>query len=329
MNQQLSDNEFKTKYAQIKFKYLCLKLQNGGYTEVSPTHLAAAAIAVINCTYAGTNQQSVDCVAPISTNIERINQLNTELLALGENPSGIKNINRKREITVELNRLKTLKTEVKAVDVNNRTCDNVLATVASIYLSIVFNTNETKSTFITLINDLINAKIRNCSEAQRTDEKKQKIIEYFLNTITKLNQYLSAISDIDNTSTNTSVSYKDIFTNAEYGKQDKKAIEALREKGLVISKEDEENFRMVNDFIGSKLDKVKLINIQEVINGFKISGKSITNDLKTKLNKFDSVSTDINTDKFIAFGVYTFDRANNKSIITNTITNKQRKERGL
>ena len=51
----------KFKYAKYKFKYLCLKLQNGGYSSDAPQNLAAAAIAVINCSFVNTNQMSVDC----------------------------------------------------------------------------------------------------------------------------------------------------------------------------------------------------------------------------------------------------------------------------
>jgi biotin operon repressor len=135
----------------------------------------------------------------------------------------------------------------------------------------IYNTN--KSTFITLINDLINTKINNCEIAKRTEEKKYEIIKYFLNSIQKMNELLYLIGKENG------VSYQDIFTNAEYGKQDKKAIEKLREKGIIIDKDDEEYFRMVNDFIGSNLNNIKFININEVIDQI----NNASNDNKQKL----------------------------------------------
>jgi hypothetical protein len=327
-------NTLKSQYCAIKFRYLCLKQeqefkyfkhfeqtkQAGGYTESSPTHLAAAAIAVINCTYFGTNQESVDCTKPIDNTQEKINIIKNELLTL-ENVSGIKAINRKRELNVELDKLKTIRTEINKPNINNRTCDTTLATVASIYLSIIFHTDKDK--FMLLFNDLINAKINNCEVAQKTEEKKYEIIEYFLNSIEKMNNYLSLINKPNN------VNYEDIFTNAEYGKQDKKMVEKLKEKGLSISKDDEENFRMINEFIGSNLDKVNIIDLNYVVNNIKSASDNNKNTLiKKYINDTftNQIKNPINVDNFIVFGVYTYDK---KIIIKNPITHKERKDKKL
>lgn len=308
-------------YSLTKFRYLCLKLQNGGYTENTATHLTAATIAVINCTYYNTNQKSVDCVT-IVDNTQKINLLNDELVKL-ETEKGIKAIKRKLEIRSELDKLmlekNKINTRTDTPDVNKRTCDKILSTVASVYLSIIYNTN--KNTFITLMNDLINAKINNCEIAKRTEEKKYEIIKYFLNIIQKMNELLYLIDKQNG------VSYQDIFTNAEYGKQDKKAIEKLREKGIKISKDDEEYFRMVNDFIGSKLDKIKFININEIIsqinNASPDNKKKLILEFELSENK-NIKNTEMKPNKFIVYGVYKFDRNNNSTIVENIITHEQR-----
>jgi hypothetical protein len=314
--------QLNSQYNAIKFKYLCLKLekqlknqtnnifkQTGGYTETTQTHLAAAAIAVINCTYFGTQQKSVDCSAPVVNTTERINQINAELVRL-ENLSGIANINKKRELNVELNSLKSVKSSVDSVSVNNRTCDNVLATVASIYLSIIASDNV--NTFTKLINDLINGKLVNCTNDQKTEAKKLEIIEYFLNAVNKMNEYLENIGK--------NVSYEAIFTNAEYGKQDRTVAEKLIEKGLNPIIVNDENFRMVNQFIGPRLDKVKFINLHNLIDNIKASSDDNKNILKRKFPQTPQ-KTSININNFIIFGVYTYDaNRNKKTIITNPIT---------
>jgi biotin operon repressor len=172
------------------------------------------------------------------------------------------------------------------------------------------------------MNDLINAKINNCEIAKRTEEKKYEIIKYFLNLIQKMNDLLYNIDKQNE------VSYQDIFINAEYGKQDKKAIEKLREKGIKISKDDEEYFRMVNDFIGSNLDKIKFININEIINQI---GSASENNKKKLIIEFELSANknikniEIKPNKFIVYGVYKFDRSNNTSSVEKIITYEDNK----
>jgi hypothetical protein len=347
----LTQNELKktkSQYNAIKFKYLFLKFineqttqlqqqeqeqeqkqkQEGGYTESSPTHLAAAAIAVINCTYAGTNQKSIDCVQPLPNNDIKIKEINDELIKL-ENISGIKSINRKRELNIELNNLKNIKSNVNTIDINNRICDQELATIASIFLSIIYITEPEK--FITLINDLINTKFNNCkftlvSNTKEIEAKKMEIVKYYLNVLKKINSYLENIGK----QKQDGVSYEAIFTNAEYAKQDKKMIEKLREKGIKISKDDEENFRMVNQFIGPNIDNIKLINLEKIYKSIMIKNNLLSDNILNILkNEYTTPTTIISTNNFIVFGVYTINPQTKKVIINNPITWEEAKKRNI
>jgi len=336
MNQLNKLNKLNSQYSATKFSYLCLKLekqiQNGGYTEATPTHLAAAAIAVINCTYFGTKQESVDCVEPVTDNSGRIKEIEKEIADIDNKEK--KTISDRKELATLTNELKTLtnkKQIVSDTDVTNRECDNVLATVASIYLSIIFH--DTQDIFIQLINDLIMKKVTNCIKREK-DKKKLKskineIITYFLNVVNKMNTYLENIGKTNN------VSYEDIFTNAEYGKQDKKKLKKLKEQNPTesifssINKEDQENFRMVNQFIGHRLHKVNYINLHDLINKITATNDAkitANTDITALINKdylktiFHNKIDIVDTNNFIVFGIYTYDRTNNSVVITNPIT---------
>jgi len=330
----MSNFDYHSAYVRAKFEYLCLKFnqtnqpnQLGGYSENSPVHVAAAAIAVINCTYFGTNQESVDCVDNTSAEAtaQKKAQLETEIAALG---TSIKDRTKRMELTSQLNSLNTVKTDLTNIsNISNRTCDKILATVASIYLSILFNSTKNTTntdTFSTALNDLMNKKIINCKSEKRTPEKIKQIIKYYLNVINKINEYL------ENIGTPNGVSYVDIFTNAEYGKSDKKVIEKLREKGLEISAADEENFRMVNDFIGSNLQHVKKISVHDILAKLKINSQPIETLLVEELKKeYPNVNSEIDVANMIVFGVYTYDRPTNKTTVSNQITQSVRLSRKL
>ena len=352
----MSNSNYYSEYVRSKFEYLCLKFNNqhnqhnqlfqsGGYSENSPTHIAAAAIAVINCTYFGTKQKSVDCPS-IDPNTEQISKIEADIENLTDS---IKDRGKRMELTTQLNSLKTQlnsqktrKSEIKTIDVSNRICDNVLATVASVYLSILFNmpivkTDKlTTNTFIdpfmdpfTLaLNDFINKKIRNCSNQQLTPEKIKKkikeIIKYYLNVINKINDYLENIAKPNG------VSYIDMFTNAEYGKSDKKVIEKLKEKGLEIAAVDEENFRMINDFIGSNLQYVKKISVHDVLAKLKVNSTTLDTVLLEELKThYPNVNSQIDVNNWIIYGVYTYDRVSNKTTVSNPITQSVRISRKL
>ena len=130
------------------------------------------------------------------------------------------------------------------------------------------------------------------------------------------------------------VSYIDIFTNAEYGKSDKKVIQKLREKGLEIAPTDEKNFRMVNDFIGSNLQNVKRISVHDVLTKLRINSQPLDEKLLTELKKEypnadPNPNTQIDVGNMIVYGVYTYDRPTNKTIISNPITQNVRVSRKL
>jgi hypothetical protein len=337
----MSNTNYYSEYIRSKFEYLCLKFNNqynqhyqllqlGGYSENSPTHIAAAAISVINCTYFGTNQKSVDCPT-IDPNTEQISKINAELAKLTES---VKDRGKKMELTRQLESLQPrksqIKSEIKSIDVSNRICDNVLATVASVYLSILFNmgsstnSESTTDSFTLALNDFINKKIRNCSKQQRTPEKIKEIIKYYLNVINKINYYLENIGKPNG------VSYIDMFTNAEYGKSDKKVIEKLKEKGLEIAAIDEENFRMINDFIGSNLEYVKKISVHDVLAKLKVNSTTLDNNLLEELKtNYPNVNSQIDVNDWIVYGVYTYERQSNKTTVSNPITQSVRISRKL
>ena len=327
LSRRQTQQNLKSQYNALKFKYLTLKIQkNGGYTETTPMHLAAACIAVVNCTYLGSNQESVDCPVSADPTLERIKIIQEELKNL-ENVSGVKAINKKRELNMELSKLSVSKTKVDTPSVNNRTCDTTLATVASIYLSIIYHTDKNK--FMLTINDLINSKINNCEVALRSNEKKKQITEYYLRPIKKMNDYLLNICERKTGSANC-VTYEDIFTNAEYGKQDKEIVKKLKElKGFVISADDEENFRMVNQFIGPNLNKVALLDLHTIIDDISSINNEQKQSLKSGTNYSVPTNANINTNNFIAFGVYTYDRNTNTTTVKNKITNSEAKQRDL
>lgn len=330
----MSNSNYYSEYVRSKFEYLCL--QFGGYSENSPTHIAAAAIAVINCTYFGTNQKSVDCPS-IDPNTDKISKIEKELANLTDS---VKDRSKKMELTTQLNSLKTRKSEIKSIDVSNRICDNVLATVASVYLSILFNmgittktitniitnttTNITTDVFTLELNNFINKKIRNCSNEQRTPEKIKEIIKYYLNVINKINDYLENIAKPNG------VSYIDMFTNAEYSKSDKKVIEKLKEKGLEIAAIDEENFRMINDFIGSNLQYVKKISVHDVLANLKVNSTTLDSVLLEELKtNYPNVNSQIDVNNWIVYGVYTYERSGDKTTVSNPITQSVRISRKL
>ena len=131
----------------------------------------------------------------------KISEIKRDLLNLTDS---IKDRGKRMELTRQLDSLQPIKSQIKSkfetIDVSNRICDNILATVASIYLSILFNmgtttnTTNTTNSFTLALNDFINKKIRNCSNEQRTPEKIKEIIKYYLNVINKINDYLENIA---------------------------------------------------------------------------------------------------------------------------------------
>jgi len=337
----MSNSDYYSAYIRAKFEYLSLKFninqsnhtnqsnqstqstQTGGYSYagnndgLNAINFAAAAIAVINCTYFGTGQQSVDCPAAIDPNVAKRADLEAQIAALD---SSIKNRGKKMELTSQLNSLNVVKMDLtNLANVSNRSCDNVLATVASVYLSILFNmsTISTTDTFSSALNDLMNRKIANCTTTHRTPAKIKEIIKYYLNVINKINEYLERIGKPNG------VSYVDIFTSAEYGKSDKKVIEKLREKGLAISPADEENFRMVNEFIGANLQHVVKIPVHAVLSKLRISSGPLESTLLAELRtEYPDVDTNrtIDVANWIVFGVYTYERSTNRTTISNPIT---------
>jgi hypothetical protein len=174
------------------------------------------------------------------------------------------------------------------------------------------------------LNDFINKKIRNCSKQQRTPEKIKEIIKYYLNVINKINDYLENIAKPNG------VSYIDMFTNAEYGKSDKKVIEKLKEKGLEIAAVDEENFRMINDFIGSNLQYVKKISVHDVLAKLKVNSTTFNTVLLEELKtNYPNVNSQIDVNNWIVYGVYKYERSGDKTTVSNPITQSIRISRKL
>ena len=86
---------------------------------------------------------------------------------------------------------------------------------------------------------------------------------------------------------------------------------------------------MINEFIGSNLDKVNFIDLNYVINNIKSTSDNNKNTLiKKYINDTftNQIKNPINVDNFIVFGVYTYDK---KIIIKNPITHKERKDKKL
>lgn len=330
----------KFKYAKYKFKYLCLKLQNGGYNDVTPQNLAAAAIAVINCSFVGTNQMSVDCVdETIRPYQEVMKELENEKLSIENDTtlSTVKKANKLREVQVKIDNHKTKKnSQQTTINPKDKLCDPTLATVAAIYLSIVYVTRP--NDFMILIRDLINAKVNNCKSRiinnnQKLQIKTREIQEYYLKVLMQINKFLTKIGQ--------TITYEKIFTNSEFSKTDEEANSPIRTKNsgeknalenekknpnisamrLTQIKErldqiDAENtkMRIANNFILTNLNNIKLLNIE---------------NLKTELgmpndfNNYTTVGQTINPNDFIVKGSYLYDKKTNTDIISDKITFSQ------
>jgi len=218
----------KFKYAKYKFKYLCLKLQNGGYYENTPQNLAAAAIAVINCSFINTNQMSVDCNDEITKSYDEVLKVleqERNNIEIDTTLSVVRKANQLKENQIKINNHKIKKSSVINVVTapKDKLCDPTLATVASIYLSLIYVTDENK--FITLIKDLINAKVINCKtrvSKERLEIKTKEIQEYYLKILLQINKFLTEIGD--------KIKYEQIFINSEFSKTDTEANAATKAK---------------------------------------------------------------------------------------------------
>jgi hypothetical protein len=345
--------KFQTKYIQMKFKYLCLKIQNGGYIDNTPQQLAAAAIAVINCTYADSDQRSVDCISsdPREKEMSDLKEAKSKLEADPNQTRKTRGeIASLDEKITKLNKLRELKTSV-IVDIGNRTCDHVLATVASIYLSIIYKLDKLKNTniFITMFYNLMYAKYINCKEDQRSDVKKTEIIQYYLNTINRINQYLLNINQevTYNNGKPVKVSYDEIFANSEYGKQESRLVSQctiettdvytklkIFDHEFILLKSDEyshdeiNDFRMANDFIGSNIFNIEYIDILDVdvINQFKtlLTEKKrllpLTFILTTTPNIDLSTKVITKTQELILFGVYKYRKDETNKVLLDGVS---------
>jgi hypothetical protein len=174
-------SDHKSNYIAMKFKYSFLKFQTGGYNSNDAINLAAAATAVINCANFDNKAVSVDCYDPIAEKITleaRLVTLNTTR----DNLTGIKNAEARMKIEKEIadvrNQINVVQSRIGTSNVANRTCDKVLATVASIYLAIIHNKHDG---LVTLINDLASMKINNSPTDKRTPEKRISVAKYYLN----------------------------------------------------------------------------------------------------------------------------------------------------
>jgi hypothetical protein len=269
-------NITKSDFVAMKFKYLSLKFehefQQGGYNENNAINLAAAATAVINCTNKDAGVQSVDCVD------SNINEMIEEKKKLEESEKfGKKGVSSKllqlrnkflektQSVKNKIGQLTKKTNDSNQLSVSNRACDDVLATVASIFLAIIHHKYKI---FSTLLNDLINRKINNCPKNIRTPEKKLQIVKYFLNVVIKLNNYLNLIGS--------TIKIDDIFDNAEYSKvvKDERKINSFIFDGIFNSENNK--FTFVNN--------IKPINILALIDDL-IKLKTLNDAEKDELKK--------------------------------------------
>jgi hypothetical protein len=326
----------KFKYAKYKFKYLCLKLQNGGYSDVTPQNLAAAAIAVINCSFVGTNQISVDCIDETKKSYEEVlKELEDERNNITNDAtlSTVKKANKLRENQVKIDNHKTKKSSVTNVitQPKDKLCDPVLATVASVYLSLIYATRP--NDFITLIRDLINAKVNNCKirivDNQRFEVKKKEIQEYYLKVLMQINKFLTEIGQ--------TTTYEKIFTNSEFSKTDEEANLPTKTKNsqekMTLENEkktpniaqprltqikarldqiDAENtkMRIANSFMLQNIGNVRLLNIENIKTEL---------SMPTDFNNYVTIGQAINPDNFIIKGSYLYDKNTNTDIVSDKI----------
>jgi len=332
------DNEYYTKYSKYKFKYLCLQMQKGGYNKIDAQNLAAAAIAVVNCTFAGTDQKSIDC-KPFDKTREIVEKLEKEREEITSNTklSNIQRMNKLRENQNELDKYKHYNNKKSDVpDISNRTCDPVLATVASLYLALIYATKP--EDFITLMKDLINSKYKNCGMLSEADkvEKLKEIKEYYSKVLEKINKYLSKIGKPGGTP------FEKVFTSSEYSKVDKEANEAKRvanmperakltaeqkqlsptnptnptnktrlneiKRRLDEMDDEETRFRTANEFMLDNLKLLKLLNLEA---------------LKQQLGIENALTTvgevEIDPYGFIIKGSYKYDKPNNLDTVEDII----------
>ena len=360
-------NKTKSDYVAIKFKYRALQFwfnyQNGGYVANDAANLAAAATAVINCTNYGTNTESVDCaytdakkkkasfeeqlknlnnqltahdckyqaISGEACSNESVSKLVAELKLVNVIKRNEKRANIEKEIQTIHNELRLVNKTLEnysASDISNRTCDNNLATVASIYLSII---HHTFGGLAQLMSDLISAKMTNCKKYLNPTEdqtnKLTEVVNYYMRALDKANQYLESIGSTD--AEKAFGSYQNIFTNAEFAKQDTKRFNKLKELYPElfgsISEEQMPNFRMVNEFMGSNLQNIKPINLSDIIDNVRIKSSKVSppkqlsellesDNLNKIKNSFPNPTFVVRTDDFIVFGIY--DGSNN---LSNTI----------
>jgi hypothetical protein len=249
-------SDHKSNYIAMKFKYSFLKFQTGGYNSNDAINLAAAAAAVINCANFDNKAVSVDCYDPTAEKITLEARLVT-LSTTRDNLTGIKNAEARMKIEKEIadvrNQINVVQSRIGTSNVANRTCDKVLATVASIYLAIIHNKHDG---LVSLINDLASKKINNCPSDKRTPEKRISVAKYYLNILLKLNDYLNGIG-------NNLVSFDAIFENAEYSKV-------------------KEGVRTINPFM---LSGIVEMDLQEKTESKEVKNNAVKNETLTERRK--------------------------------------------
>jgi len=306
--------------------------------------LAAAAIAVINCSFVGTNQMSVDCVDETVKSYEEIlKELEDERTSITNDLtlSTVKKANKLRENQVKINNHKTKKSSVTNVitQPKDKLCDPVLATVASVYLSLIYAISP--NDFITLVRDLINAKVNNCKtrivDNQRFEIRKKEIQEYYLKVLMQINKSLTEIGQ--------TITYEKIFTNSEFSKTDEEANLPTKTKNsqekmtlenekktpniaqpkLTQIKEkldqfDAENtkMRIANSFTLTNLNNLRLLNIENIKTELSVP---------TDFNNYVTVGQAINPDNFIVKASYLYDKNTNADIVSDKILFGQYKQK--
>jgi len=271
---------YEEKYNKYKFKYLCLKLQKGGYNPLKTNSMVLAEMSKKLCetdewkNYYNTQEACKENFSSkISKNLEADYALSINFTAAAialmncttknreigsvdckdtrekKVSSKFKPLSEVAERQKELNSLRTM---------NKCTADETLQLVASMFLAILHNSTKSGNTsvFIKNLESIINHKKQNCKIVSKdksiSSEKEKEIFNYYLNVIDQINTNLESISLYLTKEANK----VQLISNSEYTTE-KSALD-VKTDIITIT-------RTSNDYFNQNLEHLKYINDYELL----------------------------------------------------------------
>jgi hypothetical protein len=281
---------YEQKYNIYKFKYLCLKLQNGGYNPLRTNSMVLNEMSKKLCdadNWKMFYDSQLACKEQFSTKIDKklendyalsINFTAAAIAVINCTPAnrekGSVDCKDTREEKVldkakglgeaSQENLRQIKSKVQDELTNVRkmnkcTADETLQLVASMFLAILHNSTKSGNTsiFIKNLESIINHKISNCKKVSKdktiSSENKEDIIKYYMNVINQINSNLESISTF---LTNDSNKIQ-LITNSEYTTE-KSVLDATTDIITIT--------RTYNDYFKNNLEHLKYISDYQIMN---------------------------------------------------------------